>query len=336
MTSSNRRCHEPYSVKQETLSAFCSKLLYECGSGNGALLCLQLYPGVQLLAVDFHMGAMDTSPPAPYRLLKLNYCFEGRCEIPLPENRYAYMRPGLLSVDTNAPRDWMRLPSKEYVGLELVVDLEVLQTASAWTEWGIDFIAVAEALSHTDGSYLAQTTAQWAHLAKELYDHIFAQARSLEDYRFLTLQLLWLLKSGVHCQAVSSSLFLTIGQRALAMNTEALLTADLRKRYVIEDLARGAGVSPSTLKKYFTQMYGKPISTYLKEVRVERARELLVTGQQSIGDIADAVGYENQGKFGAMFRQETGVTPLEYRRRHRFDGKRGENSHEETIGSPQR
>ena len=95
----------------------------------------------------------------------------------------------------------------------------------------------------------------------------------------------------------------------------------LRCQIGLPQLAELAGVSPASLKKYFSQVYGVPISVYLRTMRMARAKELLSSTALRISDIADAVGYENQGKFGAAFRRETGVTPLEYRRLYRIDKK---------------
>ena len=99
------------------------------------------------------------------------------------------------------------------------------------------------------------------------------------------------------------------------------MSEDLRCQIGLPQLAELAGVSPASLKKYFSQVYGVPISVYLRTMRMARAKELLSSTALRISDIADAVGYENQGKFGAAFRRETGVTPLEYRRLYRINKK---------------
>ena len=49
---------------------------------------------------------------------------------------------------------------------------------------------------------------------------------------------------------------------------------------------------------------------------MDLAAKLLRTTKQSIAEIAAASGYENQGKFGTVFKKIYGVTPLEYRRQN--------------------
>ena len=52
----------------------------------------------------------------------------------------------------------------------------------------------------------------------------------------------------------------------------------------------------------------------MREYRMKRARELLVHSDQSVAQIAQTVGYENQSKFTQAFKEETGMLPREYRK----------------------
>jgi AraC-like DNA-binding protein len=49
---------------------------------------------------------------------------------------------------------------------------------------------------------------------------------------------------------------------------------------------------------------------------MDLAAKSLRTTKQSIAEIAASSGYENQGKFGTVFKKIYGVTPLEYRRQN--------------------
>ena len=151
--------------------------------------------------------------------------------------------------------------------------------------------------------------------------HIDQADLDLAAYRFLTLELLRLLDTGEETSGQLAPVFLTRGQRAAALKASEAMSEDLRCQIGLPQLAELAGVSPASLKKYFSQVYGVPISVYLRTMRMARAKELLSSTALRISDIADAVGYENQGKFGAAFRREIGVTPLEYRRLYRIDKK---------------
>lgn len=94
----------------------------------------------------------------------------------------------------------------------------------------------------------------------------------------------------------------------------ALLTGDLTKRYTIEELSAFFHINQTTLKTAFKTVFGMSIGGYMKEYRIKRAKELLYQGELSIAEIAAAVGYENQSKFTAAFRDVTGILPRDYRK----------------------
>ena len=73
------------------------------------------------------------------------------------------------------------------------------------------------------------------------------------------------------------------------------MSEDLRCQIGLPQLAELAGGQPRIPEKvFFSQVYGVPISVYLRTMRMARAKELLSNTALRISDIADAVGYENQ------------------------------------------
>lgn len=93
-----------------------------------------------------------------------------------------------------------------------------------------------------------------------------------------------------------------------------LLTENLDRRYTIDELSRRFLINPSSLKEMFKAVYGKSLAAHIKEHRMERASELLRDTSLSVAEIAERVGYENQSKFSAEFKKQTGRLPTEYRR----------------------
>ncbi|MFR8542831.1 MAG: helix-turn-helix domain-containing protein [Enterocloster sp.] len=76
----------------------------------------------------------------------------------------------------------------------------------------------------------------------------------------------------------------------------------------------GSRCAETSLKNYFRGVFGENLSTFLREVRMRRAAELLQSSELRVAEIAAQVGYENQSKFAAVFVRHFGCPPLEYRR----------------------
>lgn len=299
-----------------TYPAGVRQFLYGGGSeGVGHIWSLTLYPGVELLAGDVHMPQFALPYIEQYSYLKFNYCTGGRCEVPLGGGRFAYLESGVLDIDLNQSLGALALPTGWYCGLEMIVHLDRLRGnyPAAWRDCGIDLLAARERLASRAGSIRLRPPADWDALARRLEAGLRDGSATPESARFHLLRLLYDLQAG-GMEEITGSTFLTRGQRALVDRAVHRMAADLSARVSIEETAVGLGISASALKKYFAQVYGKPISVYLRELRLAKARQLLAREEQSIASVALAVGYQNQGKFGAVFREATGTTPSEYRR----------------------
>ncbi len=91
------------------------------------------------------------------------------------------------------------------------------------------------------------------------------------------------------------------------------LVADLGRRETIESLAARFHMNRTTLQEDFRRVYGLPVATYIRNMRIRRAMELLRTTGRGVADIAAEVGYGSQSKFTQAFREVSGLTPREYR-----------------------
>ena len=92
------------------------------------------------------------------------------------------------------------------------------------------------------------------------------------------------------------------------------ISTQFMKRITIDSLSDQFDIPTSTLKRCFKGVYGTTIHHYLKECRINAAKHLLQESDQSILEIANAVGYENGSKFTSAFKEATGVTPSAYRK----------------------
>jgi AraC-like DNA-binding protein len=84
-------------------------------------------------------------------------------------------------------------------------------------------------------------------------------------------------------------------------------------------LASLAGISERTFSRYFRQKMGKTLPQFVNELRVGRARRLLVESDLAVTQIAAECGFRNLSNFNSQFREIAGVTPMQYRADHMLD-----------------
>lgn len=81
------------------------------------------------------------------------------------------------------------------------------------------------------------------------------------------------------------------------------------------DMAARVAMSERTFLRRFVETTGLPPKTWLQQERLNRARELLESTDQSTAGIAQACGYRSVESFRAAFRNAVGLPPTAYRER---------------------
>jgi AraC-like DNA-binding protein len=97
----------------------------------------------------------------------------------------------------------------------------------------------------------------------------------------------------------------------------AVLLQDLEHPPSLAALARTVGLSESTLKRSFRQVYGTTPFGYLRARRMEAARTLLEKGEATVIEAAAFVGYSNPSNFAAAFRRQFGLNPKTFQLKSR-------------------
>ncbi len=100
-------------------------------------------------------------------------------------------------------------------------------------------------------------------------------------------------------------------------NVIAYMNANIHRQLSVRDLADRVQLSPSHFRRLFRQQTGKPVTRYLKNLRLERSRNLLETTYLSIKQIAARVGLSSISHFVAEFKKAQGVTPSRFAARYR-------------------
>jgi AraC-like DNA-binding protein len=81
----------------------------------------------------------------------------------------------------------------------------------------------------------------------------------------------------------------------------------------VPKLAANCGMSESTFRRGCKLLTGTSPLAYLRQIRMERARQLLASGELRIRDVARECGFNDEFYFSRVFRQEMGCSPSVYR-----------------------
>lgn len=238
-------------------------------------------------------------------------------EVRMSDNLFLFMEPGNLSIDVRKAQDSFQFPCGHYHGVELLFHSSTLNRDAheLLKNVEVDGKQVQLRFCKDAQSYVVRADDRLRKLFEDI-GNAPPECRTQYLQMKVAELLLLLCKSDMPEKSDESS-FMTMGQVQIAKQVMEIISADLSKHYSVENLAAPFGISPSSLKNYFQGVYGKNISTWLREARMSAASMALRESNQPVAEIAAKVGYENASKFSAAFKSFLGETPLEYRRQSR-------------------
>jgi AraC-like DNA-binding protein len=88
---------------------------------------------------------------------------------------------------------------------------------------------------------------------------------------------------------------------------------DLGGDHTVESLADVAGMSRSAFSESFTAAFGQPPITFLHQLRMQRAANLLREASYSVEEVAGRIGFSSRSHFSHAFKEHHGTSPASFR-----------------------
>ncbi len=88
----------------------------------------------------------------------------------------------------------------------------------------------------------------------------------------------------------------------------------IRENITLDDIATGLNASKKTLNPAFKKEYGVTITQFIRQTKVETAKELLISSNLSLLEIAELLSFSTATYFVKTFKKVTGVTPNHFRK----------------------
>lgn len=108
---------------------------------------------------------------------------------------------------------------------------------------------------------------------------------------------------------------------AAILKSQHLIDARYADVLSVKEIASASGLPDRTFLRRFKAATGMTPNGYLQELRIERARGLLIETGRTVSDICFAVGYQDPPSFSRLFTKLTGLTPNAFRKHFaRHDG----------------
>ena len=276
-----------------------------------------VFDGIDLMFLDVKQETIQFYAKSHTKTFAINHCEEGRIECKFTSGDYLYMGPGDMSIGWHIHADYQHenyFPTKLFKGIVLLVDVEKAQPVldALVTEARIDLTQLANRFcEHSDFGMMMEET----EAVRQIFSSLYKVPDQIKGHYFkLKVIEIFLLLSVISTTNHEKRSSYRKQQVDIVKAVNEHISTQFMKRITIDSLSDQFDIPTSTLKRCFKGVYGTTIHHYLKECRINAAKHLLQESDQSILEIANAVGYENGSKFTSAFKEATGVTPSAYRK----------------------
>ena len=91
---------------------------------------------------------------------------------------------------------------------------------------------------------------------------------------------------------------------------------DFSSEINIKEYANGLGMSLCWFSRCFKERFDMSPQAYLTNIRLNKAKELLLSSDYNINEISSFSGFNNPFYFSRIFKKHTDYSPTEYRKKH--------------------
>ena len=277
----------------------------------------KVFDGIDLMFLDVKQETIQFYAKSHTKTFAINHCEEGRIECKFTSGEYLYMGPGDMSLGWHISSNYQHenyFPTKLFKGVVLLVDVEKAQPVldALVTDARIDLTRLANRFcEHSDFGMMMEETES----VRQIFSSLYKVPDQIKEHYFkLKVIEIFLLLSVISTTNHEKRSSYRKQQVDIVKAVNEHISTQFMKRLTIDSLSEEFDIPTSTLKRCFKGVYGTTIHHYLKECRINAAKRLLQESDQSILEIANAVGYENGSKFTSAFKEATGVTPSAYRK----------------------
>lgn len=299
--------------------------------GNSDICLFEVFPGIVLRNENFEnrdLASVVNNEIIKYieeEMIEISYCHEGKIECVFEGGGCVYMGSGDLYaglVDKYPPVVNTLLVEK-YKGISVYLYInklsysmpEILNYALDDINEFKDKLFPSKKYFWKVGNCINWVGGKIERIFLDLNNLPDLEEKAKDNYiKIKVAELLLLLSETCANENKTKNKYYLKSQTEIVKNIHEEIIKDLSKNFTLKELSDRYGMSQIGLKNCFKAMYGKSIAKYIKDYRMEYAASLLRKTDETVMNIAASVGYENQSKFAAAFKELFGVNPTEYRK----------------------
>ncbi|MBN7575974.1 MULTISPECIES: helix-turn-helix domain-containing protein [Clostridium] len=298
--------------------------------GCGSICMHEIFPGIVLNYEEFKCKELSlfaneqVMPKISGEMIEIGYCHEGRIQCEFEGGVCVYMGSGDLYAGLMGKYPPVNtFPMAEYKGISIYIYIDEISKCLPEILKGamIDIKTFQKRLFSSEkyfvkvGNCINWVGGKIERIFLDLFSLPDLPEAVIESYlKIKVLELILLLNENCANENETKNKYYLKAQTEIVKNVHDELIKNPSNNLTLKQLSEKYNISQSGLSNCFKAIYGKSIAKYIKDYRIEYAASLLRKTDETVMNISATVGYENQSKFAAAFKEVIGVNPTEYRK----------------------
>ena len=90
---------------------------------------------------------------------------------------------------------------------------------------------------------------------------------------------------------------------------------NISETLTVASLSERSGLIPKKLQLGFRVLYSKSVNEYIRQMKLEISRDLILNTNDTISEIVYNIGFKSRSYFSKIFYEKYGILPTEYRKK---------------------
>lgn len=282
-----------------------------------------LLPGIRLIEDETDLIERYTNQDHiftydnPEDILVINYIVTGQCQIPVGKDKYMFVKKGDFNIylKRNNPHAFNFLGDSQFIH----IFINKKQFKENVPEFATEYITMIDELYELVEIY-PNLVFHANDNIKEVLNQIkhFKSTDKVSKQTYTKLKVLEIITL-MYADKIRDEKYeqhaYTDAQIRVVRKIKNALSRDIASYISLDVLSASYSINLTTLKNCFRDMYGKPLYTWYREYKFQRAKDLIKNTNYPISKIANMIGYKSSSKFSKAFKKEMGVLPSSYRKK---------------------
>ncbi|GLU43646.1 AraC family transcriptional regulator [Allomuricauda sp. NBRC 101325] len=91
------------------------------------------------------------------------------------------------------------------------------------------------------------------------------------------------------------------------------LEKQIAKEFTLEEIAAETGLTQAKLQEGFKLLYNNTVTEYIRNTRLEVARDLIANSEMNISEVVYSIGFTSRSYFSKIFKEKFGISPSEFK-----------------------